>query len=256
MTEVIDTVEQSVETKTEKTPRFSFTADEIAVRDSYLIALMTDYMQSLIGIKIDATSRDGRGREVVHLSPSGPRVSLVESGEELMFHIDLQDDKHGGILIGPNKCNVMGLLNLVRMQQIRPHNKRIVLLYKFPSGKTEVFKDDHLFGKTKNIAADDFYIQNGIPAPHIKGRRPRPEKRQRDSMKELTKEGYVNDNAKPKSKQPATEAQIRKVLIEKLKYEMKVDTSIYNLETMSVEQLQEVVEMVRASSRAKLRSKT
>lgn len=232
--EVADTV-----VKEAKVPRFSFSQEETNERTEKLIHTMQLYMRAMLGT-------DG----VV------PDISLSDSGTQFLFHVDLQDDSHGGILIGPNKCNVLGMLNLLRMQQIRPHNRQVVLVYKFPSGKVETFKDDHLFGKRTNLDADDFYLTNGIPAPHIKGRKPKAAKAKSNESQKLVKEGFVNDNARPKSKQDASEGQIRKVLIEKLKYEMKVDTAVYNLETMTVEQLQEAVALHRQSRSAKLRTKT
>lgn len=159
MSEDLSVEKIEIETK----PRFTFTEEEGSERDALFRQMLADYMGSIL-----ARFEKKNGP----LQPDGPAVTTVESGDEIIIHIDLDEDKDAALLIGPNKCNVLGLLNFVRMQQIRPHNKVITLLFKSPSGQMQAFQDAHLHRRRGKVPPEDFYISHGVPAPHVKTNKP------------------------------------------------------------------------------------
>lgn len=245
------------DTTDSKAQRFSFTDEEKEFRNKLLTDLIETVVFAQIGPARPQPDYDHVGmaymrpdgsesHEVkVPVAPtptSGPVVLLDETETSLTITVQLREDAHMGIAIGPNKCNIVGVLNVIRMQQIRPHNKKVVVVLENPSGKSESFVDDHRFGGARNISSDDFYLRTGIPAPHVKVRRSQSRVDNRPVIRPPVKEDRP------------TEADVRKNLIDKLKYELKADTGIYNLETATTDQLREIVEDLRNRKSAKLRN--
>ncbi len=151
-----------------------FHPQEFEIRKDVLRQVVSDYVGLMLGrfshvYDDDLDARAYVGPEkLCDMVPAGPKVEVKVGQNKIDVNVHLADDKDGGIVCGPNKCNILGLFNLIRMQQVIPHNKAIILTLQFPTRSPQTFKDYNLFSLRGEVPADDFYKINGSVPPHVK----------------------------------------------------------------------------------------
>ncbi len=161
-------------TEIKQTKKFHFTDEDVRLRTGNLATIVGLYCNALIG--------DGDRAYQVD-------ISSVEDKNLLRVKIKVLNDACISLLFGPNKANMAGLLHLLRLQQLLPHNKYIEVVLISDEGSVQVVKDNQLFNATTK-SPEDFWVMSGKTPLH---RDSRPQSRL-DGADAFRQKGLVIDN--------------------------------------------------------------
>jgi hypothetical protein len=137
-------------TEIKQSKKFHFTDEDVRLRTSNLATIVGLYCNALIG--------DGDRAYQVD-------ISSVEDKNLLRVKIKVLNDACISLLFGPNKANMAGLLHLLRLQQLLPHNKYIEVVLISDEGSVQVVKDNQLFNATTK-SPEDFWVMSGKTPLH------------------------------------------------------------------------------------------